>query len=167
MDTTRHFAELCSICTLPLEAAVRTVSASVSAAAAESHALDGFSCSLVGDRLLLLSTSAENRLLLVDLTESALRGELVDSRGALCPGARPLRHFDIRATASPFAARARQHELPTDGGEQLQIDKEHDSEWASGWVAARLVGSTSAFLLYPLDHCQVAVSERAQVDRIA
>ena len=71
---------------------------------------------------------------------------------------RPLRDFNFRVKALAFAARADQHELRAEGGESLEINKEHTTHLASGWVAARLAGA-SAYLWYPLDRCCVRVVE--------
>ena len=53
---------------------------------------------------------------------------------------------------------ADQHELATAGNELLEINKEHATHLASGWVAARLAGA-SAYLWYPLDRCCIRVVE--------
>jgi len=103
-----------------------------------------------------LAASADDRLLLLDLAESACRGDVLDIRGAPAFNARPLRDFSFRAAALPFSARADQHELATAGGKLLEINKEHTTHLASGWVAARLAGA-SAYLWFPLDHCCVKV----------
>jgi len=105
-------------------------------------------------KLFLSAASAEDRLLLLDLAESACRGHVVDIRGAPAFKARPLRDFNFRVKALPFAARADQHELATAGDELLEINKEHTTHLASGWVAARRAGA-SAYLWYPLDRCRV------------
>jgi len=105
-----------------------------------------------------LAASPEGRLLLLDLAESASRGDVLDIRGAPAFKARPLRDFEFRAAALPFAARTDQHELATAGNELLEINKEHTTHLASGWVAARLAGA-SAYLWYPLDRCCVRVVE--------
>ena len=77
----------------------------------------------------------------------------MDIRGAPAFKARPLRDFNFRVEALPFAARADQHELATAGDELLEINKEHTTHLASGWVAARRAGA-SAYLWFPLDRCR-------------
>ena len=115
-------------------------------------------CVLVGERLLMLAAGADARLLLIDLTESASRGAMVDLRGAPACGAQPLDGFTSRAKALPFEeARADQHELRTVGGEDLELCLDRRSYLLSGWVAAR-VSSDSAFLWFPIDRCCVAHS---------
>ena len=155
MEILFRLASLSDICAAPLEAAARFTHNQAVAALADLRAGGDFTSWLIGERLLLLATSAEDRLLLVDLTESIARGDLVDARGAPACGARPLRGFNFRATALPFAARSDKHELVTQGGEQLEIHKQYTTHLASGWVAARRMGAP-AFLWFPLEHCLTA-----------
>ena len=136
-----------------LEAAARYLRGQASKACSVLRAGGELSCWLLDDKLFLLAASPEGRLLLLDLAESASRGDVLDIRGAPAFKARPLRDFEFRAAALPFAARTDQHELATAGNELLEINREHTTHLASGWVAARLAGA-SAYLWYPLYPCR-------------
>ena len=141
-----------------LEAAARFARGQASTACSVLRAGGDLSCWLLDEKLFLLAASAEDRLLLLDLAESACRGHVVDIRGAPAFKARPLRDFNFRVKALAFAARADQHELATAGDELLEINKEHTTHLASGWVAARRAGA-SAYLWFPLDRCRANVFE--------
>eukprot|EP00973_Karenia_brevis_P094706 12423758-Karenia_brevis.AAC.1 len=153
-----RLASLSDIGTAPLEAAARFTRSQISNALADFRAGGKLSCWLVGERMLLLAAFADSRLVLIDLTESASRGYVVDVRGAPACGARPIHDFNFRIVALGFNARPDQQELDAEGGEVLEINKEHMMHLASGWVAARRLGS-SAFLWFPLDRCCVYIPE--------
>jgi hypothetical protein len=157
-----NIARLCDILVAPLEAAARFARSQACIALAALQADRKLNCWLLGERMLLLAASAEGRLVLVDLTESASRGDLVDAHGAPACGAYPLRDFDFRATALRFEARSDQHELATKGGELLEINQEHTTHLAAGWVAARHIGA-SAYLWFPLDYCQIDFNAKPEV----
>ncbi len=158
MEILCRLAGLSDICAAPLEAAARFTRSQAATAIADLRADGGLTCWLIGERLLLLAATTEDRMLLIDLTESALRGDVVDARGAPACGARPLRDFNFRATALPFAARPDQHELAVEGGDVLEINGKCTTYLVTGWVAARPVGA-SAYLWFPLDHCRFSVGE--------
>jgi hypothetical protein len=145
---------LCDIRAAPLEVAARFARSQARLALTDLRADNKLSCWLLGERMLLLAASVEGRLILIDLAESALRGDVVDACGALVRGARPLRDFDFRVTALSFEARSNQHELAVEGGELLEINREHTTHLANGWAAARRVGA-SAYLWFPLDCCHI------------
>lgn len=150
-----RLAGLCDICAAPLETAARFARKQASAALRDLQAGGNLSCWFLGERLLLLAASAEGWLLLADLTESASRGDVVDAHWAPACGAHPLHDFNFQATALPFAACPDKHELATEGGEILEISTEHTTRLASGWVAARWVGASTAYLWFPLGHCRM------------
>jgi hypothetical protein len=157
-----RIARLCDILAAPLEAAARFARSQACLALAALQADRKLNCWLLGERMLLLAASVEGRLVLVDLAESASRGVVVDARGAPACGACPLRDFDFRATALRFEARSDQHELAAKGGELLEINQEHTTHLAAGWVAARHVGA-SAYLWFPLDCCHIDFNARPEV----
>ena len=118
-------------------------------------------CWFVDERLLLLATSeSDNRLCLVDLTRSIMRGEVMDVHAVKCCRTTPLRNFDFQVRALPFAARAEQNELATIGGEILEIHPEITTHLSSGWVAARENGGNAPFLWIPLARCQLDVTRQ-------
>ena len=109
----------------------------------------------VEGRQLMIAASANDRLLVVDLTTSLHRGSVVDVHGSPVFGSRPLYDSASRTKALPFAeARADQHELFTEGGETLEInfDKPNLVYLLDGWVAARVV-DTTVFSWFPVDRC--------------
>ena len=158
MEIISRLGGVCGMCTAPLEAAARFVRGQASTASAHLWVGGGLSYWLLDEKLFLLAASTEGRLLLLDLAESASRGDVLDVRGAPACTACPLRDFNFRAVALPFTACTDQHELATTGGQLLEINKEHTMHLASGWVAARPAGAF-AYLWFPLDHCCVDVVE--------
>ncbi len=158
MEIISHLADVCSMRAAPLEAAARYLRGQASTACSVLRAGGELSCWLLDEKLFLLAASAEDRLLLLDLAESASRGDVLDIRGAPAFTARPLRVFNFRVAGLPFAARTDQHELAADGGELLEFNKEHTMHLVAGWVAARLAGA-SAYLWFPLDRCRANVFE--------
>ena len=158
MEIISRLADVSGMRAAPLEAAARFARGQASTACSVLRAGGDLSCWLLDEKLFLLAASAEDRLLLLDLAESACRGHVVDIRGAPAFKARPLRDFNFRVKALAFAARADQHELATAGDELLEINKEHTTHLASGWVAARRAGA-SAYLWFPLDRCRIGTVE--------
>ena len=159
VDIIYRTAKFSGMCAAPLEVAARFARRQASTALANFHSDGELSCWLLNESLLCLAASTEGCLLLVDLTQSASRGEVINACGEPTRHYKcPMYHFDFQAVALPFTACTENHELHTEGGELLDINVEHTTFLAAGWVAARPIGS-GAFKWLPLDRCYVGCSK--------
>ena len=108
-------------------------------------------CWLSNGTLYLLAISNDGLLSLVDISASTSRGEFLDFHGKHAPDWYPLRDFSSRMIALPFQGRPDQAELVTEGGETLEIDGSDTNYLAEGWIAAKPVDKSVAYLWFPLE----------------